>query len=44
MAAMLESYPELRAAFRGIWVRAQPGDAVVFALDLPMSRIAAGTS
>ena len=39
MAAMLESYPELRAGFRGIWVRAEQGNATVFALDLPMEQI-----
>lgn len=44
MAAMLESYPELREAFRGIWVRAQQGEGTVFALDLPMSQIVAGAS
>jgi len=39
MTAMLESYPELRAGFHGIWVRAQQGNAAVFALDLPMEQI-----
>lgn len=39
MTAVLESYPELRAGFHGIWVRAEQGNATVFALDLPMEQI-----
>ena len=39
MTAMLESYPELRAGFHGIWVRAEQGNSSVFALDLPMEQI-----
>lgn len=39
MTAMLESYPELRSGFHGIWVRAVQGNAAVFALDLPMDQI-----
>ncbi|MHB8302004.1 MAG: hypothetical protein ACYDC6_04065 [Acidobacteriaceae bacterium] len=42
MTALLALHPELRAAFRGIWVRADEGNASVFSLDLPMDRIAAG--
>ncbi|MGB7191068.1 MAG: hypothetical protein WBD10_13080 [Acidobacteriaceae bacterium] len=44
MAAMLESYPELRAGFHGIWVRAQQGNAPAFALDLPMNQIETNAS
>jgi len=44
MRAMLASYPELRSAFRGIWVRANQGNATVFALDLPMAQITGGVS
>lgn len=42
MAALLAAHPELRAAFRGIWMRADQGNASVFALDLPMNQINAG--
>lgn len=44
MAALLAAHPELRTAFRGIWVRADQGNASVFTLDLPMSEITAGTT
>jgi hypothetical protein len=39
MTALLTDYPELRSGFHGIWVRAVQGNAVVFALDLPMNQI-----
>lgn len=42
MAALLALHPELRLAFRGIWARADQGNASVYALDLPMNQIAAG--
>ena len=40
MTALLSSRPELREAFHGIWVRADQGDASLFALELPMNEIA----
>ena len=43
MTALLALHPELRAAFHGIWVHADEGTVSVFALDLPMAEIAAGT-
>lgn len=39
MSALLTQYPELRSAFHGIWVRANQGNATIFALDLPMDQI-----
>lgn len=39
MTGLLALHPELRAAFRGIWVHADQGNASVYALDLPMSDI-----
>ena len=44
MNALVMAYPELRSAFRGIWVRANQGNASIFALDLPMNQIAAAGS
>lgn len=41
MTALLSVHPELRAAFKGIWVRADQGNTSLFALELPMSEIAA---
>jgi hypothetical protein len=41
MTALLAAHPELREAFRGIWVRADHGNASLFALELPMNEIAA---
>lgn len=43
MRTLLALHPELRAAFRGLWVRADEGNFSVFALDLPMKQIDAGT-
>lgn len=43
MAALLALHPGLREAFRGIWLRADRGNVSVFALDLPMNQIPAGT-
>jgi hypothetical protein len=43
MAALLAAHPELRTAFRGIRMRADQGNAPVFALDLPMNEITAST-
>ena len=40
MTALLSVHPELRDAFHGIWVRADQGNASLFALELPMSEIA----
>ncbi len=42
MTALLALHPELRVAFRGIWMRADQGTASVFALNLPMNEIADG--
>lgn len=39
MTSLVQTYPELRSAFHGIWVRANQGNAQVFALDLPMNQI-----
>ncbi|MFZ0661576.1 MAG: hypothetical protein WAM66_02700 [Acidobacteriaceae bacterium] len=44
MTALAMAYPELRSAFRGIWVRANQGNASVFALDLPMNQIGEGAA
>lgn len=43
MTALLSQNPGLREAFHGMWVRAYEGDASVFALELPMEQIPAGT-
>jgi hypothetical protein len=43
MAALLELHPELSKAFHGIWVHADQGNASLFALELPMNQIPAGT-
>ena len=43
MTALLEQNPGLRQAFHGMWVRAFEGDASLFALELPMDQIPAGT-
>ncbi len=43
MTALLALHPGLREAFRGIWLRADQGNVSVFALDLPMDQIPAGT-
>jgi Ca-activated chloride channel homolog len=43
MTALLEQNPGLREAFHGMWVRAYQGDASLFALELPMNQIPAGT-
>ncbi|MBV8673257.1 MAG: hypothetical protein JOZ33_07465 [Acidobacteriaceae bacterium] len=40
MSSLLSAHPELREAFRGIWIRADQGNASLFALELPMSEIA----
>lgn len=44
MTALLAIHPDLRQAFRGIWVHADQGDASIFALDLPMNEIAGNTT
>jgi hypothetical protein len=44
MQALLAAHPELRAAFHGIWMRADEGNVSVFALDLPMNEIAGQTT
>ena len=41
MTALLTLHPELRLAFRGLWVRADQGNASIYALDLPMKEIPA---
>ncbi len=43
MAGLLQMHPELEKAFHGIWVHADQGTASLFALELPMNQIAAGT-
>jgi hypothetical protein len=43
MTGLLALHPELRAAFHGIWVHADQGTASVYALELPMDQIAAGS-
>ena len=43
MTALLQQNPGLREAFHGMWVRAFEGDASLFALELPMDQIPAGT-
>jgi hypothetical protein len=43
MAALLQLHPELAKAFHGIWVHADAGNASLFALELPMSQIPAGS-
>ncbi len=43
MTALLELHPELRQAFRGIWVHADQGNASIYALDLPMNEIPGAT-
>ncbi|MEO6829799.1 MAG: VWA domain-containing protein [Acidobacteriaceae bacterium] len=41
MAGLLALHPELRSAFRGIWARADSGNASIYSLDLPMEQISA---
>jgi len=41
MAALLQLHPDLQTAFHGIWVHADQGNATLFALELPMTQIAA---
>ncbi len=41
MSALLELHPELQGAFDGIWVHANQGNASLFALELPMTLVAA---
>lgn len=41
MSALMEMHPELQQAFHGMWVRANQGNASLFALELPMDQIAA---
>lgn len=43
MTGLLTQHPELQAAFHGVWVRADQGDASLFALELPMEAILAST-
>ena len=43
MTALLSQHPELHAAFHGIWTHADQGNTSLFALELPMEQIAAGT-
>lgn len=42
MAALLARHPGLRSAFHGIWMRADQGNASVYALELPMNQIPGG--
>jgi hypothetical protein len=44
MAALLRMHPELKEAFHGIWVHADQGTSSLFALELPMGQIAAGSA
>jgi hypothetical protein len=43
MTGLLALHPGLRAAFRGIWVHADQGNASIYALDLPMGDIPGDT-
>lgn len=43
MTALLIQHPDLRAGFRGVWMRADEGNASVYALDLPMDQIPTGS-
>ena len=43
MTALLTRHPELRDAFHGMWVHADQGGVALFALELPMTGIAAGS-
>lgn len=44
MSALLRLHPELQWAFHGIWVHAEQGTSSLFALELPMDQIVAGSS
>jgi hypothetical protein len=44
MSGLLKMHPELLGAFHGIWVHAEQGTSTLFALELPMTQIAGGTS
>lgn len=44
MTALLALHPEVQDAFHGMWVHADRGNASIFALELPMSGSAAGTT
>ena len=44
MSALLRLHPELQRAFHGIWVHAEQGTSSLFALELPMDQIVAGSS
>lgn len=43
VSAMLRLHPTLRKAFHGVWVEANSGNATVYALELPMDQIPAGS-
>lgn len=43
MAALLARHPGLRTAFHGLWLRADQGNASIYALELPMNEIPGGT-
>ncbi len=42
MMALLNSHPELRGAFHGIWVQADRDSTSMFSLELPMDQIGPG--
>jgi len=42
MSALLQTHPELRSAFHGVWVHADQGNNTLFALELPMTGISGG--
>lgn len=44
MTALLALHPELAQAFHGVWIHANQGDSVLFALELPMSEIRSGNA
>lgn len=44
MSALLAQRPELREAFHGIWAHADQGNVSIFALEVPMSAIGAGSA
>lgn len=42
--ALLTAHPELQTAFHGFWMNADQGDSSVFALELPMTQVAAAAA
>lgn len=42
-SAVLRLHPGLRKAFHGVWVQANSGNAIIYALELPMDQIPSGS-